>query len=324
MKKSIKAIILSCAAIMCSVPTFAQDMNMYVNDQPLVRDVVSVEGFDMLPILDIAGELGFYCYYDGSIIDLYNDYKSYTFTVGSASVYDESGNWYGLDVVPQEINGKVRIPAKFFQDTMGMSYTWDSVTNTIFMNSEDTYNWLINTYEYQNPQPDTMAGIYYQYLKNIGTISTRSGPTVGSTRRTYDVDELWYYVADVNYDGTDDLVVSAEDYNSNGIMIYTYQNGQVVRVVNEGFPYSSGSVLFTLAQKDGVYGVLVSHQNSTESFTFSRIWGNWTPGTDTSGWHYDDDYTLNDGGVSKATWQNAKQSIKPVAFYNIWTLQAIS
>lgn len=140
--------ILSIIAL-SSATVNAQDMNMYVNDKYVVRDMQTVSGFDMLPILDIAGELGFQCYYDGKAINLYNDTKGYVFAVGSASVYDESGNWYGLDVIPQVINGKVRVPAKFFQDAMGMSYVWDAVTNTVFMGSENTYNWLIGTWEYQ-------------------------------------------------------------------------------------------------------------------------------------------------------------------------------
>ena len=32
---------------------------------------------------------------------------------------------------------------------MGLSYTWDSVTNTIFLNSDATYQWLISTPEHQ-------------------------------------------------------------------------------------------------------------------------------------------------------------------------------
>lgn len=30
-----------------------------------------------------------------------------------------------------------------------MSYVWDSVTNTVFLGSENTYNWLIGTWEYR-------------------------------------------------------------------------------------------------------------------------------------------------------------------------------
>lgn len=150
----------------------AQDMNMYVKDTYVVRDMQTVNDFDMLPILDIAGELGFHCYYDGNIINLYNDTKGYVFTVGSASVYDESGNWYGLDVVPQVINGKVRVPAKFFQDAMGMSYVWDAVTNTIFMGSENTYNWLIGTWEYQEGKAvyntrNSIQGWWFHYEPSL-------------------------------------------------------------------------------------------------------------------------------------------------------------
>lgn len=162
------------AAVAAAITAFsalgasAQDMNMYVNDHYVVRDMQTVSGFDMLPILDIAGELGFNCSFDGTTITLYNDSKSYVFTVGSASVYDESGNWYGLDVVPQVMNGKVRVPAKFFQDAMGMSYVWDAVTNTVFLSSENTYNWLIGTWEYQEAEKqklirDTMD----ERLKNL-------------------------------------------------------------------------------------------------------------------------------------------------------------
>ncbi len=321
MKKLLIPLVAVCIALVSSSGAYAQSMNMYVSNQPLVRDIVSVSGFDMLPILDIAGELGFQCYYDGNSVSIYNDSKTYVFTLGDASVYDESGNWYGLDVVPQALNGSVRVPAKFFQDVMGMSYVWDSVTNTIFMNSEDTYNWLINTEEYKNPPPSTMEGVYYQFLRSTGTIRVASGDTVGNQTRRYDVDELWYYVDDVNYDGVKDLVVSGEDYNSNGIVIFTYRNGQVVRALDEGMPFSSGITIFTLATKNGVYGVMVYRQNSAQDFAFSRMWGDWTAGTDTYGFHLGNEWMINGGNVGQYSWQRTFSSIKPVAFYNIWTLQ---
>lgn len=150
MKTKLISAILTAGMTLCfATSASAQDINMYINNQFVVRDMQTVSDFDMLPVLDIAGELGFNCYFDGYTIELYNDHKSFTFTMGSASVYDESGRWYGLDIVPQIINGKVRVPAKFFQDALGMSYVWDEVTNTIFMGSESTYEWLVNTYEYQ-------------------------------------------------------------------------------------------------------------------------------------------------------------------------------
>ena len=316
------------AAIAALITTFssmcanAQDMNMYVNDHFMVRDVQTVAGFDMLPILDIAGELGFNCSFDGTTITLYNDSKSYVFTVGSASVYDESGNWYGLDVVPHVINGKIRVPAKFFQDAMGMSYVWDAVTNTVFMGSEDTYNWLINTEEYKHANKKYMSRLYYQVLQNTGTLIAYSGDTVGNRRMAYNCNNLWYYVADVNTDGILDLIVSAENYLSNGIMIYTYSNGQIVQTFTSGFPYSSGVTILTLAEYNNKYGIFRHTQNSADDFSLSYIYSDWTVGTDTYGWHYDK-WIINGGNVGKSVWESKFDSIKPVWFYNIWGLKSM-
>lgn len=149
MKKIISTIIA--ISLMCTsvISVCAREINMYVRNQNVVRDVVNLYGFDMLPIADIAGELGYQYYSYGDTFELRSDYNTYTFTIGSASVYDKNGRWYGLDVVPQYISGSVRIPSKFLQDVFGMSYVWDDVTDTIFAGSEDTYNWLINTPEYK-------------------------------------------------------------------------------------------------------------------------------------------------------------------------------
>ena len=127
----------------------ARDMGLYVNNQYLVRDVQSIENFDMLPLLDIAGELGFWCTFDGTTAVLYNDTASYCFTLGSPIVYNHMGRKYGLDIVPQYINGKFMIPAKFFQDAFGKTYIWDDVTDTLFLGSDSAYQWLIGTKEYQ-------------------------------------------------------------------------------------------------------------------------------------------------------------------------------
>ena len=39
--------------------------------------------------------------------------------------------------------------AEFYRDNFGVSVIWDDVTSSLFINSEDTYNWLVNTNEYQ-------------------------------------------------------------------------------------------------------------------------------------------------------------------------------
>ena len=146
------------------VPATAQarDMNVYVNNQYLVRDVQIVNDFDMLPVLDIASELGFAATFDGTTAVLSSPQQQYTFTLGSPDVYNKDGRWYGLDVVPQMINGKFMIPAKFFQDAMGKPYFWDDVTDSVFLDSNNEYNWLISTPEYKQAKKDmtTYVNIY--------------------------------------------------------------------------------------------------------------------------------------------------------------------
>lgn len=144
----------------------ARDMEVYVDDHYLVRDVQSVEGFDMLPLLDIAGELGYSCSFDGTTAVFYNDAVQYTFQAGNPSVFDQNGQEYGLDVVPQMINGKFMVPAKFFCDVLNKSYVWDEVTDTLFLGSESSYEWLVSTPEYQEGKKlkDTqkaICGVWY-------------------------------------------------------------------------------------------------------------------------------------------------------------------
>ena len=42
------------------------------------------------------------------------------------------------------------VPAEFYRDNFGVEIViWDDVTSSLFINSEDTYNWLVNTNEYR-------------------------------------------------------------------------------------------------------------------------------------------------------------------------------
>ena len=122
---------------------YARDINMCVSGQNLSRVIASVNGFDMLPILDVAGELGFTVVFNDYDYTLTNDIISYTFKNGDPAVTVSTGEWCGLDIVPQYIKGRFMIPAKFFTDVFGYSYVWDAVTDTVFLNSADEYNALI-------------------------------------------------------------------------------------------------------------------------------------------------------------------------------------
>lgn len=145
-KRLIAGILAAGMVIGSAFSASAYSVNMYVGNKHLVRDMQTRGRFDMLPIMDIAGELGYQVYYENGKFWLFNDKVSYEFTVGKASFYDQDGNWYGLDVVPQFINGKLRLPYSFFKQ-INVSYNnkWD----TVFIGSDYTYNWLINTDSYR-------------------------------------------------------------------------------------------------------------------------------------------------------------------------------
>lgn len=60
--KKIVGLLIACLTMASSIiGVSAADMNMYVNGIFVVRDLETVGDFDMLPILDIAGELGYQC-----------------------------------------------------------------------------------------------------------------------------------------------------------------------------------------------------------------------------------------------------------------------
>ncbi len=146
--RSIAMLLIIMIGVVGGMPAYARQMWMQVNNVGVQREVCQVWGFDMLPVLDIAGELGYQVAFDGHEAVIYNDYNAYGFKEGDASVYDYYGNWYGLDVVPQYIKGRFMIPAKFFTDVLGYSYVWDSTMDYLFLNSEYMYNVMINSPEY--------------------------------------------------------------------------------------------------------------------------------------------------------------------------------
>lgn len=220
MKKIVSIITALSLLCLSAIGVSAREMSMYVRNQYVVRDVVDLQGFDMIPIADIAGELGYeYQKSENSFkIVSYAGNPSYTFTIGSASVYDQNGGWYGLDVVPQYIGGKVRIPSKFLQDTLGLSYVWDSVTDTIFVGSENTYNWLINTAEYKDavsgkkastsasPSYDCYPGTQFRTFTNAIGQSVQSSTKTGNGSILYEygytaLESVYNYMAILQNDG---------------------------------------------------------------------------------------------------------------------------
>ena len=146
---------------------YARDINMCVGGYNLRRTIASVNGFDMLPILDVACELGFNVIFNDNEYILTNNIVSYTFKNGEAAVANTTGEWIGLDIVPQYIKGRFMIPAKFFTDVFGYSYVWDSVTDTVFINSTEQYNALINSADRQTTSDlSKYLGEWYTYYED--------------------------------------------------------------------------------------------------------------------------------------------------------------
>lgn len=323
--KRIISVLLFCTIISSFTNIFAINMDMYVNDTFVQRDIQSVGNFDMLPILDIAGELGFQCTFDGTTAVLYNALQSYTFIIGNPLVIDQYGNSYGLDIVPQIIDGKLRIPAKFFQDALHMTYTWDSITNTIFLGSDATYSWLINTPEHQAADPKYMARLYADAFIKEKTLTSYGGEMVLYHKSTYQTDSLSYYMADINYDGILDLTVADIPYQSNGVIVFTYKNGNIYPIYSPGMPYSSGVEILTLATYNGRYGIFRHRQNSVDDFAFKCISSNNDIETLLWGFHYENKrWIINDMSIGETDWYAKFNAIQPVLFYSIWDLKSMS
>ena len=206
----------------------ARTMTMYVGGSQLITNVESVNGFDMVPIMDIAGALGYHCWCDGKTAIIYDDAIKYTFTLGSPAVFDDKGKEYGLEVVPQIIQKKFMIPANFFSTYLEMSYVWDHVTDTAFLDSEFTYNWLIGTEEYQKAKLKKDAGNKFHGTWQYATPYSRAKKF--NTKLQFHEDgtcyyETWRVQAKGTYeDLTTDTVIAYFDiyFKDAGSRTYTY------------------------------------------------------------------------------------------------------
>lgn len=149
MKKQITALLIAAATMISVTATVsAHTKSMYINDIYVERDVVQYDSIDMLPIADIAGELGFKYRRDGNEFRITSDTINYYFYLGSATVSDNKGHTYGLDVRAMELGGKIRIPSTFLTKILGLSYDYDYVTDMLFINSKNLLSEFKDTFLY--------------------------------------------------------------------------------------------------------------------------------------------------------------------------------
>ena len=214
MKKIIASILAVGISVSCIVSAGAANINMCVKDNYVTRDLQTLGSVDMIPILDIAGELGLKTYFDGYNLWIEDGYRSYKFTLNSANVYDVQGNWYGLDVTMRYINKKLYIPSTFLTNVLGISYSWDNITKTLYIDADRTLNWIKNNQEYRDAVNCRTA--YANYLK--------------SKRAYWDLNEARFELGYLNNDDIPELFVAETSIRADAVCIYTYKNGQMIEV----------------------------------------------------------------------------------------------
>lgn len=153
--------------IMTIIAVFAIGTNAYaatyVNNEDVSNEVFTTisNDYTLFPVRYLGEKLGCdVCWNsDDKCItvskgDIHRDFYN-----GSPVVYDWNGNSYSLVTAPMLVDGNTMVPAEFYRDHFGISVLWDSVTSSLFINSEDTYNWLINSEEYkQATEPQDIYG----------------------------------------------------------------------------------------------------------------------------------------------------------------------
>lgn len=135
----------------------------YVNNEDVSGTILTTisNDYTLFPVRYLGEKLGCDVYWNPndkcitvSKGDIHRDFYN-----GSPVVYDWNGNSYSLVTAPMLVDGNTMVPAEFYRDHFGVSVLWDSVTSSLFINSEDTYNWLINTDEYKNAkEPQDIYG----------------------------------------------------------------------------------------------------------------------------------------------------------------------
>ena len=152
MKKKIIGLAFTIAVV--SALSTAAYASTYVNNEDVTSSVFtsSSNGYTLFPVRYLGEKLGCDVYWnpDDKCITVSKDDIHRDFYNGSAAVYDWAGNSYNLVTAPKFVDGNTMVPAEFYRDQFGISVIWDDVTCSLFINSENTYNWLVDTAEYKD------------------------------------------------------------------------------------------------------------------------------------------------------------------------------
>lgn len=194
-------------------------------------------------------------------------------------------------------------------------YSADKNETSLYTNATQTPNLPLENNKY-------IGKIYYDYIKNMRVLMSYSHIlTTEDKHMAYPVNDLWFYIDDINYDGIIDCVVTDEKTEGNGLKIYTYKNNLVQMLYESEMPYSAGNEIKTLAMYNGQYGVFYHRYNSSDEFTFRSIDKNGNDIVDLRGAHIPDNWSINDENLGEEKWEMEFNSIKPVTFYEFKDFQ---
>ena len=181
MKKKIIGLAFTIAVV--SALSTAAYASTYVNNEDVTSSVFtsSSNGYTLFPVRYLGEKLGCDVYWnpDDKCITVSKDDIHRDFYNGSAAVYDWEGNSYNLVTAPKLVDGNTMVPAEFYRDQFGISVIWDDVTSSLFINSENTYNWLVDTAEYKDAKKRKEVN-YADYVGSYTCTPTgESRPLIG-------------------------------------------------------------------------------------------------------------------------------------------------
>ena len=144
--KKIIAVLLALSTVIAESGVYAAT---YVNGEDVTNEVFTTisNDYTLFPVRYLGEKLGCDVSWNPNdkCISVSKGDTHRDFYNGSTAVYDWNGNSYNLVTVPKLVDGNTMVPAEFYRENFGVSVIWDDVTSSLFINSEDTYNWLVNT-----------------------------------------------------------------------------------------------------------------------------------------------------------------------------------
>lgn len=117
-----------------------------------------------------------------------------------------------------------------------------------------------------------MLDTYVSYLGENG-IHPTANPDEFDENVEYDAEALFYHINDFDHDGTPELACSDATIDGNGVYILTVKNGEVVPFAETYMPYSKSEKTCSLAEINGVYGLLYANVGETREFDFTDFKG---------------------------------------------------